>query len=239
MTRDFNVEAAALPRLSFDLQMHDYMMDTFRPWFRGGAALELGCFMGDFTHHICKEFETVTVIEAASECIRISNERLANVKAEFVHSTFEAADLKEERFDAIFLIHAIEHLDDPVRVLTRCRDWLAPGGRLFLACPNANAASRQIAVAMGLLPSNQCVTGAEREHGHKRTYALDTLELDARLAGLKVMARGGIFFKAMSGAQFDNALAAKIIDNCYMEGCYQIGQRYPDLCNSVYLVCEA
>jgi 2-polyprenyl-3-methyl-5-hydroxy-6-metoxy-1,4-benzoquinol methylase len=143
------------------------------------------------------------------------------------------------RYDNIVLTHVLEHVDDPVRVLKRINDeWLAPGGRLFLVCPNANAPSRQIAVHMGLIAHNAAVAPAEREHGHRCTYSLDTLERDAVASGLRVVHRSGIFFKALANFQWDRLLHTDIISAEYLEGCYQLGQRYPDLCSSIFLMCE-
>jgi hypothetical protein len=133
----------------------------------------------------------------------------------------------------------LEHLSDPVLVLKRINDeWLSDNGRLFLVCPNANAPSRQIAVKMGLISHNTAVTPAEAEHGHRRTYTLDTLEKDAAAAGLKVVHRSGIFFKALANFQWDKLLKTDIISPEYLEGCYQLGKQYPDLCSSIFLLCE-
>ena len=52
------------------------------------------------------------------------------------------------------------------------------------------------------------------------------------------MQRGGVIFKPLANFQFDAALAAGTIDEAYIEGCYQLGMIYPDLCASVYLICE-
>ena len=117
-------------------------------------------------------------------------------------------------------------------------EWLAEGGRFFLVCPNANAPSRQIAVKMGLITHNAAVTPAEAEHGHRCTYSLDTLERDANAAGLKIMHRSGIFFKALANFQWDRLLDTDIISKEYLEGCYKLGQHYPDLCSSIFLMCE-
>ena len=137
------------------------------------------------------------------------------------------------------LTHVLEHLDDPVLVLKRINDeWLAENGRFFLVCPNANAPSRQIAVKMGLITHNTAVTSAEADHGHRCTYTLDTLERDAVAAGLKVVHRSGIFFKALANFQWDRLLQTDIISKEYLEGCYKLGQQYPDLCSSIFLMCE-
>ena len=144
-----------------------------------------------------------------------------------------------KRYDNIILTHVLEHLDDPVLILKRINeDWLAEQGRFFLVCPNANAPSRQIAVKMGLIPHNAAVTPAEAAHGHRCTYTLDTLERDARVAGLRVVQRSGIFFKALANFQWDRLLQTDIISKEYLDGCYQLGQHYPDLCSSIFLMCE-
>ncbi|HNN71945.1 MAG TPA: hypothetical protein PKG89_11920, partial [Ferruginibacter sp.] len=81
-------------------------------------------------------------------------------------------------------------------------------------------------------------TPAEAAHGHRITYTLDTLERDARAAGLKVIHRSGIFFKALANFQWDRLLNTDIISDAYLEGCYDLGQVYPDLCSSIFLLCE-
>lgn len=116
--------------------------------------------------------------------------------------------------------------------------WLSDQGRFFVAVPNANAASRQIAVAMGMIDHNQAVTAGEHDHGHRRTYSMDTLNSHLQAAGLSVVNQGGVMFKGLANFQFDKALAAGIVDTAYLEGCFQLGRKYPDLCSSIYAICQ-
>jgi 2-polyprenyl-3-methyl-5-hydroxy-6-metoxy-1,4-benzoquinol methylase len=223
----------------FDIDViHPLMLRAFEPFIRPGSVLELGGSKGDFTLRLCSRFDDVTSVEASGDAVTTAKARVGE-RAELVQATFETVQLPR-RYDNIVMTHVLEHLDDPVAVLGRInREWLAPGGRFFLACPNANAPSRQIAVKMGLIDHNAAVTPAEAEHGHRCTYALDTLERDATRAGLKVIHRSGIFFKALANFQWDRLLKTDIITPAYLEGCFQLGQQYPDLCSSIYLVCEA
>jgi 2-polyprenyl-3-methyl-5-hydroxy-6-metoxy-1,4-benzoquinol methylase len=223
---------------SFDYDvMHPYMIRSFKPFFRPGSFLELGSFKGDFTRRFLSHFDDVTCVEASGDAI-VEAKRKLGEKATYVHSLFETVKL-QRRFDNVVLTHVLEHLDDPVRVLKRVNDeWLSDTGRFFLVCPNANAPSRQIAVKMGLITHNSAVTPAEAEHGHRCTYTLDTLERDAVAAGLKVVHRSGIFFKALANFQWDRLLQTDIISKEYLEGCYKLGQQYPDLCSSIFLMCE-
>lgn len=225
-------------RFDFEV-MHPYMIASFSPFFRPGNVLELGSFKGDFTQRLLDCFSDVTCVEASEVAIVEARKKLYNQSVQLIHAPFETAQLPR-RYDNIVLTHVLEHLDNPVAVLERiCTEWLSDGGRLFVACPNANAPSRQIAVKMGLISHNTAVTPAEAEHGHHRTYTLDTLEQDAVSAGLHIVQRSGIFFKALANFQWDRLLQTDIISTAYLDGCYALGQQYPDLCSTIFLVCES
>lgn len=241
--RDYNKEikdtADHKYAYNFDFDvMHGYMLKSFEPFFlKEGKLLELGSFQGDFTKRLIPHFRDITCVEASDEAIAVAKEKCGNGVA-FIHSLFETAILPA-KYENIILTHVLEHLDAPVALLKKINDeWLTDDGRLFLVCPNANAPSRQIAVKMGLISHNSAVTKAEADHGHRITYTLDTLERDVKKAGLRVTHRSGIFFKALANFQWDRLLATDIISPEYLEGCYQLGQQYPDLCSSIFLLCE-
>lgn len=217
--------------------IHPFMIKAFSPMFQKGSALELGCFQGRFTERLLPYFDKITCVEASGEALEIARERLGN-NVQFVHGLFEEVKL-QEKYDNIFLTHVLEHLDNRIELLkTINQQWLSDSGVLFLACPNANAPSRQIAVKMGLINHNTAVTEAERQHGHRITYSLDTLEGDAKKAGLHVVYRSGIFFKALANFQWDRAINEGIVSKEYLEGCYELGQAYPDFCSSIYCICR-
>jgi len=241
-TRDYNQETKDACNhkyaYNFDFEvMHPFMLRSFEPFFREGNLLELGSFRGEFTKRLIPYFDDITCVEASDEAIASARRELNN-KVKIINSPFESVNLPD-RYDNIILTHVLEHLDDPVGTLKRInREWLSEAGRLFLVCPNAHAPSRQIAVRMGLISNNAAVTEAEVKHGHRITYTLDSLERDARAGGLRVVYRSGIFFKALANYQWDRLLATDIISKEYLDGCYDLGQVYPDLCSSIFLLCE-
>ncbi len=241
-SRNFNEElkdtAERTYSYNFDFDvMHPYMLESFKPFFRPGSMLELGCFRGAFTLRLAEHYQDLTCVEASDEAMAQA-QQLVGPAVRFHNALFERVTLPQ-RYDHIVMTHVLEHLDDPVTVLKRVHDeWLSERGRFFLVCPNANAPSRQIAVKMGLISHNAAVTPAEAQHGHRCTYTLDTLERDAVAAGLKVVHRSGIFFKALANFQWDRLLQTDIISKAYLDGCYQLGQQYPDLCSSIFLLCE-
>lgn len=242
MARDYNKEIVDnndrnyAYNFDFDV-MHPYMLKSFVPFFNKGSLLELGCFKGDFTKRFTQYFNDITCVEASDEAILEAKTKV-NDNVTFIHSKFEDIELPR-KYDNIVLTHVLEHLDDPVTVLRRINDeWLTENGRFFLVTPNAMAPSRQIAVKMGLITHNCAVTPAEAQHGHRITYTLDTLERDAKEAGLAVIHRSGIFFKALANFQWDRLLQTDIISKEYLDGCYELGQQYPELCSSIFLMCK-
>jgi len=240
--RDYNLELKDTSEhqyaYSFDFDvMHHYMLKSFISFFKEGNFLELGSFKGDFTKKFLPYFTDVTCVEASDEAINIAKETIGD-KVKYINGLFEDVTLPT-KYENIVLTHVLEHITDPIAVLKKINDeWLSDTGRFFLVCPNANAPSRQIAVKMGLISHNSAVTPAEKEHGHQITYTLDTLERDAKAAGLKVVHRSGIFFKALANFQWDRLLNTDIISKEYLDGCYDLGQQYPDLCSSIFLMCE-
>jgi 2-polyprenyl-3-methyl-5-hydroxy-6-metoxy-1,4-benzoquinol methylase len=240
--RDYNLELKDTLdhkyAYNFDIDvMHPYMVKSFESFYVSGSVLELGSSKGDFTKHLLPHFDDITCVEASNEAIEIANEVIGD-KVKYINGLFEDISLTN-KYDNIILTHVLEHITDPVTVLKKINDeWLSDTGVFFLVCPNANAPSRQIAVKMGLITHNSAVTPAEKEHGHQITYTLDTLERDARLAGLNVVHRSGIFFKALANYQWDQLLNTDIISKEYLNGCYKLGQQYPDLCSSIMLVCK-
>lgn len=240
MTRDYNKEAQDHAThkyaYSFDYIMHKFLMRTFQNYKPSGKALEMGSYHGEFTQLMTEYFDDVTAVEASEECVNIAKERTSK-SIKYILGTFEETVLTE-KYDAIFLMHTLEHIDDRVGILAKAKSWLSDNGQLFVASPNANAPSRQIAVRMGLIPHNSAITEGEKAHGHTITYTLDVLEKEAKDAGLELVSRGGVFFKGLANFQLDKAIEANIISPEYLEGCYQLGQIYPDLCSSIYVVCK-
>ncbi len=240
--RDYNKEfqdtADHKYAYNFDFDvMHRFMIESFKPFLVEGNCLELGSFKGDFTKRLLPLFNDITCVEASTEAVGKAKE-LYGGKVKFINGLFEEVSLPE-KYDNIILTHVLEHLDKPVDVMKKIREeWLSERGRFFVVCPNANAPSRQIAVKMGLITHNAAITTAEKEHGHRITYSLDTLERDAKAAGLIVEYRTGIFFKALANFQWDRLLNTDIISDEYLKGCFELGQHYPDLCSSIMLVCK-
>ena len=239
--RDFNVEFADNDErkyaYDFDWKIRDYLLQRVAGYLDlDGPTLEVGAFMGDMTSQILRLFSDLTVLEGSEALCEHLNNRFG-AEIALIHSTIENASIGE-KFQNIFLVHTLEHLDDPVEALKKIGGWLTDGGKLLVAVPNAEALSRQIAVRMGLIESNRSVTPGEFEHGHRRTYSMDELLGDVRKAGLKVVESGGVIVKPLSNSQFDKALESEIISDEYVKACDQLAREFPNLSASIFVVLQ-
>ena len=47
--------------------------------------------------------------------------------------------------------HILEHVDNPIDIMIRAKEWLSDNGVMILGVPNALSIHRLVAVKMGLL----------------------------------------------------------------------------------------
>lgn len=219
----------------FDLVIREKLLKRWRESFKpSGAALEMGSFDGSMTQMLITYFSNLHVIEG-SEALAIEVAEKFGDAAKVHQGYFETFE-PAEKFDQIFLVHGLEHVENPVQVLARAKSWLSDGGKLYVAVPNAYALSRQIAVQMGLIDSPESVTDGERRHGHLRTYGMESFLKDISLSGLSVVTSGGVVLKPLSNSQFDRAMKDGIVSDQYVDACDDLSLVWPEFSSSIYVV---
>jgi 2-polyprenyl-3-methyl-5-hydroxy-6-metoxy-1,4-benzoquinol methylase len=212
----------------FDFHLIRYNYREMRPRMRGPAVLEMGCASGVMTRWLANDFPLVHVVDGSALYLR----QLAPAVGPHVHlhhSLFE--DFRPpRRFDDIVMARALEHLDDPVGLLTAMRDWLAPGGRLHLVVPNSTSLHRRVGVAMGMLERPDSLSERDHKFGHRRVYNADLLREHLTLAGWTAEQVTGVFLKPLSNAQM-TAFAPELLD-----AFFEVGRALPDFCAELYAV---
>ncbi|MGH2963131.1 MAG: class I SAM-dependent methyltransferase [Solirubrobacterales bacterium] len=98
----------------------------------GARILEVGAGDGRFLARLAADGYRVSGIEPSE-----AGGALARARGIPVESVGVAeARVEAGGEDAVVLWHVLEHLDDPAGALRRAREWLAPGGRAIVACPD-------------------------------------------------------------------------------------------------------
>lgn len=204
-----------------------YCAEVFARFWKGTRCLEMGPAEGVMTPVLYQAFRDVTLVEGAEAFCTSLRERFP--KAEVVQSLFE--DYRPGRaFDTIVLGHVLEHVEDPVAILSQAASWLAPGGVICCAVPNARSLHRQAAVLMGMLPSEHSLNETDLHHGHRRVYDPERFRADFLAAGLTIRHFGGYWIKPLSNAQME--VWSPEILRAFM----QLGERYPDIAAEIYVI---
>ena len=201
---------------------------VFSRFLQPGAILELGPAEGLMTELLHATGEKLTLVEGAETFCRDLAKRFPDAT---VHrSLFEEFET-EARFPNIILGHVLEHVADPVAVLRHVQRFLAPGGRMLCAVPNARSLHRQAGVLMGHLGFEEDMSPLDVHHGHHRVYTPETFRRDFLAAGLQVEFFGGYWLKPLSNSQIEDHWTPSMID-AFM----RLGERYPDIAAEIFVV---
>jgi len=195
-------------------------------------VLELGIGHGYTSNLFSRHFNRYAVIDGSSSVIAQFRRQFPASSAEIVHSLFEDYET-EEKFDVVVMGFVLEHVHSPQQVLRHFARFLAPGGRCFVAVPNAESLHRRFGHEAGLLPDLMTLGEGDKTLGHLRLYTVASLTQELTECGFRVVAKEGIFLKPLTTRQIVSLdLGADILD-----GMCKVGVDYPEL--SAALLFEA
>lgn len=135
------------------------------------------------------------------------------------------------RFDVIEAGFILEHVDDPAFVLSRLHQFLAPGGRIFIAVPNARSLHRLLGNMAGLLDDLYVLSPSDLALGHKRYFDLDTISALVREAGFKIVNTEGLMLKPFTTHQLNTLNLPPSV----WQALVNISADYPEISNAIYL----
>lgn len=208
----------------------EYLYLTLRQYSSPGQALELGSADGTMTAMLCRDFDRVVVVDGSTIFLEQVKSRLNATNVILVHSLFEDF-VPPEPCDSIFMTHILEHLDDPVAILRRSQQWLAPNGKLLIAVPNADSLHRLVGVKMGLLPAKDALNQQDVLLGHQRVYTSELLRSHIHQAGFEVEHFGGVMVKPLSNRQIEQQWSDELI-----AAFFALGEDFPELCSEIYAI---
>jgi SAM-dependent methyltransferase len=150
--------------------------------------------------------------------------------AAVVHAWFEEYE-PPRPVDAVEMGFVLEHVQSPEAVLSRYAGFLAPGGVIAIAVPNARSLHRLVGQRAGLLDDVYRLSPHDLALGHRRYFDLDSLRRLVEGAGLRVGVCEGIFLKCLTTEQ----LARLSLDSRVLEAFGDVGRDHPDIANALYL----
>lgn len=103
-------------------------------------VLEVGAGDGRFLARLAAAGHPVSGIEPSPTACEQARARGVEVENVAVSD----ARVESRSQDAVLLWHVLEHLEEPEQALRRVHGWLAPQGRVVVACPNLSSLQARI-----------------------------------------------------------------------------------------------
>lgn len=203
------------PAHILDNKVLSYDREKMLPHITGPMVLELGCGDGDWIPYMIERFGHSYVVEASEKLL--SHVVAVNGANVTVYKSFfeEFTPPEGFKFNTIIATHVLEHVDDPMLVLRRCREWLAPEGTVLIIVPNANSIHRQLAVLMGIQKTIYDLSPRDYEVGHQRVYDMAMMRRDIASAGFEIIFERGLFLKVLPNSmmtEFSDTLLKAMVD---------------------------
>ena len=139
-----------------------------------GRLLDVGCGSGYFLGIMRDAGWDVLGVDKDAAAADVARE-LYGVRVAV--GTLQEAKLPAQSFDAVTLSHVIEHVVDPIGLLTECARVLKPGGKLVVLTPNVKSLAHEI--------FRDSWRGLEPPR-HLHLFSMDTLQAAAERAKLQV-----------------------------------------------------
>ena len=180
------------PRYDFeeiDLDSDSVHADVVRLVGNDARVLELGPATGYMSRVLTDRGCTVVGIEVDPEMAERASQYCERVIVGDLDGLDLAAELGEERFDAIVAADVLEHLKDPLQALSRLRPFLEPDGCFVVSVPNVAHGSVRLALLSGDFDYREI---GLLDSTHLRFFTRETLEkhlLDEAELGLAELHR--------------------------------------------------
>lgn len=218
---------------------------------KGNNLLDIGSNDGYITNILSTNFSEVIGLEPSEFHLNIA-------KINYPHIKFYQSSLENFKynglFDTITIICTLTTVEDPIYFLNKAASFLSNDGVLIIQVGNYEAVNRKIATIMGTLTDEKEMSPFDiKIGGKKRMYNMDLLINDVSKANLKILSKGGIFYKTLSNSQINWLLENGLWDsgfgwerdgqekekdwrNEFCRALYEYGKTKPNDCNIIYVV---
>jgi 2-polyprenyl-3-methyl-5-hydroxy-6-metoxy-1,4-benzoquinol methylase len=132
----------AAARIPFLRHGATYGLDELLPPYRAnGRLLDVGCGAGTYLSQMKQLGWEVLGVDTSHEAAKTAK---AMYGIDVLVGDVESVDITQASMDVIVMTHAIEHVENPVAVLARCRELLGPSGRIILTTPNVKSLGHRL-----------------------------------------------------------------------------------------------
>jgi SAM-dependent methyltransferase len=230
--------------------MHDYGFEKVMVWARQkyieglirqlkpATVVEIGCGFDQLFTHVAdlSSIKQWTIVEPSDIFSAAAREKLKDdARVDVIQAFVENVPLETNPSKADLCICAglLHEVERPDLILQAARKTLSLRGVLHLSVPNAKSFHRQLAVAMGLIPSPYQRSDRNVTLSQYHVFDAGSLRALAEKAGLEATEAGGYFIKPFTHTQMEKVV--KTVGDGMLNGLWHMGIQYPELASEIYL----
>ncbi len=144
-----------------------------------GPILDVGCHSGTFTQAVLTKTGSKDIygIDVSKSAIALAQKRIPFGK--FQTGSAEKLSYKSDFFDAVFCLEMLEHVDDPIAVLSEINRVLKNGSKAYILVPTDNKLFKAVWFLWTMYYSHW-------RHAHVQSYNKEVLETVLKELGFKI-----------------------------------------------------
>jgi 2-polyprenyl-3-methyl-5-hydroxy-6-metoxy-1,4-benzoquinol methylase len=179
------------------LKFVEKRFETIHKYKKPGTILDIGCAMGFYLEYAQKLGWKVYGSEISEYAANFARELLNSEN--IINKQIEKVEFQNEKFDVITMWLVLEHMVNPVEILTKIRKWLKKEGIIGIKVPNADGVTYR---------SNLDKWIKQHPEDHMCDFSPNTLERLMNKVGFKLLEveTEGIYLERVTQEQ-------KIINN--------------------------
>lgn len=222
------------PINDFDHVLAFYTARIIAPQLKNQIVLEAGCSTGIITEEILKYAKKIDVLDGSSYYINTIEQKFGErINKTFVSNfeNFETPPL----YNCIVFAHVIHHIESPLELLIKMKNWLTERGTIYISVPNITSFHRELGVKMNI--STSVDDPSERNIFFKQPGRFDKVSLIdlVNRAGFKVVDCYNYFFKPFPHDIMQSLIVNNKINSSHLDGLFLMGKKYEDLACHTYL----
>jgi 2-polyprenyl-3-methyl-5-hydroxy-6-metoxy-1,4-benzoquinol methylase len=105
-----------------------------------GYLLDVGCGSGEWLAFMRDLGWQVEGVDFDENAVRVAKQKGLNVHC----GALELQNYPDAKFDAVTLNHVIEHVPDPIGILSECARILKPSGKIVVFTPNSSSLGHRV-----------------------------------------------------------------------------------------------
>jgi ubiquinone/menaquinone biosynthesis C-methylase UbiE len=206
------------------------VLDQVAPISKNDVVVDVGCGSGNLTLHSAEKCKLAIGVDPSQTAIQFCNSIKSNEHSVFIPAAGDALPFPDEYADVVMMVEVIEHLDQPMKIISEISRILKKGGLIFTTTPNYAFPSLWPPVEW-LADTSRLVAKMGGGEQHVQKFSPPSLAGTFKKAGFETIRLGTFYHFSPFVSMLSNDWAEKLLMNEVTSGnqsgmiIYYLGQK--------------